>query len=128
MTDTNKNFTMAVSKRGKKRRIYTGTKELAEIDPELVLELAKTLLPVESIATIVGCHKDTLYARFGLQLQQGRENRKHSLVQAMWFKALEEKDTKMLIWLSKQHLGYKESMPEQAQQVNFNVYTNEVPK
>lgn len=99
-----------------------------ELDSEMIYKLAQTLLPVESIATILGCHRDTLYARFSDVLQKGRENRKHSLVQAMWYKALEDKDTKMQIWLSKQHLGYKETQPEEATHVTFNVLINEVPK
>lgn len=98
-----------------------------DIDEEMVFRMAQTLLPVESIAIILQCSKDTLYSRFSDALQKGREDRKKSLVQAMWLKALEDKDTKMMIWLSKQHLGYKDTIPEQAQNISYNVTINENP-
>lgn len=99
-----------------------------KIDADMVLKLAETMLPVESIAAVLGCSKDTLYSRFPDVLQKAREGRKQSLSMAMWEKALINKDTTMLIWLSKQHLGYKEKAPEAASQINFNVYCKEIPK
>lgn len=99
-----------------------------ELDEPMVYRLAQTMLSQKSIAIILECSEDLLQDRYSGLLQRGRENRKQSLVEAMWQKALEDKDVKMQIWLSKQHLGYKDVMPEEATQVNFNVYTNEVPK
>lgn len=101
---------------------------LKQIDENMVYELARTMLPVTSIANILNCSVDTLEDRFSGLLQQGRENRRRSLVEGMWDKALTEKDTKMMIWLSKQHLGYKDIQPEEATHISFNVYTNEVPR
>ena len=98
------------------------------IDTDKLYELAQTMLPVETIARILDTSIETLYARFSDVLQKGRENRKASLSQVMWHKALVEKDTKMMIWLSKQHLGYKDSMPIEATQINFNVSIIEVPR
>ncbi len=100
----------------------------AEIDPEVVFKLAETMLPIESIAVLCSCSKETLYERFPDVLQKAREGRKQSLHMAMWTKALIEKNTTMQIWLSKQHLGYKDSMPEEATIINFNVNVNEVPR
>jgi hypothetical protein len=100
---------------------------LLDIDPEMVYKLGESMLPVESIATILGCHKDTIYARFSDVLQQAREGRRKSLSMVMWEKALLDKDTKMMIWLSKQHLGYKDVQPEEATQIHFNVTCNELP-
>jgi hypothetical protein len=105
-----------------------GGRPLADLDPDMVFKLAQSMLPIESIAVILGCHKDTLYARYSDVLQKAREGRKQSLSMTMWEKALIDKDTKMLIWLSKQHLGYKDQIPESAQLINFNIYCNEVPK
>jgi hypothetical protein len=101
---------------------------LANIDEDMVFKLGQTMLPVESIAAILECHPDTIYARFSEVLHRAREGRKKSLSMTMWEKALIDKDTKMLIWLSKQHLGYRDVLPEEATKVNFNVYCNEVPK
>lgn len=101
-----------------------GGRPLSEIDEETVFKLAETMLPVESIATLLGCNRDTLYDRFSDTLQKGREGRKKSLSTAMWEKALIAKDTTMMIWLSKQHLGYKDSLSEDATQIQFNIQIN----
>lgn len=117
-----------MAKKAEEKPKNLGGRPLKDIDPKIVYELARTMLPVTSIAIILGCSVDTLDARFSGLLQEGRENRRKSLVEAMWHKAIVEKDTKMQIWLSKQHLGYKDTQPEEATQVHFNVYTNEVPR
>ena len=98
-----------------------------EIDTDKLYILAQTLLPVETIASVLMCSPDLIYDHYSDILQSGRHNRKTSLSQAMWHAALVDKDTKMMIWLSKQHLGYKDTMPEQASQVIFNVKINEIP-
>jgi hypothetical protein len=102
-------------------------KKPSKVDKDLVFRLAQTLLPVTTIATILKISPGVLMRNFEWEIRRGREDRKHTLVQAMWHKALIEKDGKMQIWLSKQHLGYRDSAPEQAQQVVFNVKCNEVP-
>lgn len=98
------------------------------IDEKLLYKLAQTMLPVTSIATILECSTDTLEKRFYGILQAGRENRRVSLVQKMWHQALFEKDTKMMIWLSKQHLGYRDTPVINATQINFKIVIDEVPK
>lgn len=105
-----------------------GGRPKVEIDVVMLAKLGESMLPVESIATIMGCHKDTIYERFSDILQRAREGRKKSLSMVMWEKALIDKDTKMMIWLSKQHLGYRDTQPDEAQQIIFNVQVNEIPK
>lgn len=104
-----------------------GGRPLIPINPEQVYKLAQTMCSAETIATILGCHVDTLYARFSDILLSGRENRRASLAEKMWAKGLEGNDTTMMIWLSKQHLGYRDKQPDEAVQISFNVYTNEIP-
>ena len=101
-----------------------------EIDLDLLAKLGESMLSIESIAIILDCSKATLYANkeYSDVLQKSKEGRKKSLLTAMWEKALIEKDTKMMIWLSKQHLGYRDVAPINATQINFNVYCKEVPK
>jgi hypothetical protein len=99
-----------------------------EIDEKLLFKLAQTMLPVSSIAIILDCCVDTLDRRFSGVLRAGRENRRHSLVEAMWHQALFEKDTKMMIWLSKQHLGYKDKIEQEFSKINFNIMIDEIPK
>jgi len=112
----------------KQLKVVNKGRPKVQIDTDLLFKLAETMLPVESIAGILGCHRDTLYDRFSDTLQRAREGRKKSLCIAMWEKALIDKDTKMQIWLSKQHLGYKDVQPEDVTQINFNVYCREIPK
>jgi hypothetical protein len=100
---------------------------LIPITEELVFKLSQSMLTVESMAVICGCSKDHLYNRYGDIIRRGREGRKQRLVETMWEKALVEKDTKMMIWLSKQHLGYKENFNDQ-QRVSFNIVCSEVPR
>jgi hypothetical protein len=99
-------------------------KDITEKD---VFELAKTHLPVEALANILGCEKTLIYDRFSNALQKGRDARKCSLSETMWLSALEERDVKMMIWLSKQHLGYKEPREEDAGQTVINITVNPIP-
>lgn len=99
-----------------------------DIDEKILYKLAQTLLPVEIIADILGCSRETIYSRFPDILRTGRAERKSSLVQAMWAKALYEKDTKMMIWLSKQHLSYKEPRDEENSGPPITVTVNPFPK
>lgn len=98
------------------------------LDEEKVEFMAASCMPVESIAIVLGCHKDSLYERYSDALQRGRENRKMQLSAAMWEKALVEKDCKMQIWLSKQHLGHKDTFPDEIPNTIMNISINEVPK
>jgi hypothetical protein len=108
--------------------VNRGGRKPMVIDVKLLAKLAESMLPVESIGIILGCNKEVLYKRYGDVLQKAREGRKKALCIVMWEKALIDKDTKMMIWLSKQHLGYKDTQPEQASEVNFNIHCHEIPK
>lgn len=99
-----------------------------EIDPDQVFRLAHIHCTVDEIASVLNCHRDTIYARFSDVLRRGHEEGQMSIKRKMHDKAFAGAgDTTMLIWLSKQRLGYKDKQPEEATQVNFNVYVNEVP-
>lgn len=117
---------MPARKKPRNRIVVKG--KTISLTSDKVYSLAQSMLPVESIATILDITVKDVYDDWSRELRRGREDRKQSLVSAMWHKALVEKDCKMQIWLSKQHLGYRESMPEQATQVQFNVTCIEVPK
>lgn len=97
-----------------------------EIDVDLVKKLAMIHCTKEEIASIVGCCKDTLYERFPDVLREGDEEGKMSLKRKMHEIALSG-NVQMLIWLSKQRLGYKERQPEDAQQIIYNVTIKENP-
>lgn len=127
---------MGVKKTSKndKRALKTNPRPPVErkkaIDLVMLYKMGQSLLPVETIADIFQVEPNTLYdtKRYASTLRSARANRKESLVQACWHKALIDKDTTMLIWMSKQHLGYKEKQPEDGHQLTFNVVVNEVPQ
>ena|SRR5277367_2356013 len=104
----------------------SGRPKLA-INEQSVRDLALIHCTIPEIASVLHCSQDTIKVRFSSALHKGWEEGQMSLKRKMHDVAMAG-DTKMLIWLSKQRLGYKDTMPEMATQMNFNVYTNEVPK
>lgn len=104
-----------------------GGRPKVNLDVDLIKKLASIHCTKAEIASIVGCHVDTLYARYSDILRAGDEEGKMSLKRKMHEVAMHG-DVKMLIWLSKQRLGYKERQPDEVAQTTFNVYVNEVPK
>ena len=114
------------------KRVFGGKQEgsgrpLLPIKEDDVYNLALIHCTVPEIASVLGCSISTIEERFSGVLHKGWENGQMSLKRKMHSVAMEG-DTKMLIWISKQRLGYKESMPEEATQINFNVNIIEVPK
>lgn len=109
-----------------KEKSKTGRKPL-DIDEKLVYRMATIHCTTQEIASVCGCSPDTLERRFAGIMQQGRDQGKMSLKRKMFELALDGNVT-LLLWLSKQHLGYREPKNEEdGQQVHFNVQINEVP-
>ena len=98
-----------------------------EDNPELVHRLSQTMLPVTTIARILGRSKDYVYEKYSDIIERGREERKQNLAEEMWHKALVEKDTKMMIWLSKQYLNHRDSPPDEQQKMQFNIICRDLP-
>ncbi len=84
-----------------------------KIDADQVEALAGINCTTEEIASVLGCSKDTLERRFAACLKKGRHQGRSSLRRRMWRK-VEEGNITMMIWLSKQMLGYKDKIEEQA--------------
>lgn len=96
---------------------------------EMVYELAKIHCTADEIAGTLNCARSLIYEKFMDSLRKGHEHGQQSLKRKMHEKAFAGNgDTTMLIWLSKQRLGYRDRHPEEATQINFNVFINEVPK
>ena len=79
------------------------------IDPDQVRKLAMINCSYEEIATIVGCDESTLTRRFAQVIKEGREQGKTSL-KRMMFEACQKGNITMMIWLSKQMLGYTDKI------------------
>ncbi len=79
------------------------------IDYEAVSKLAAIQCTQAEIASFLGCSVDTLQRdeKFSGLYKEAIERGKMSLRRYQW-KALEEGNTTMLIWLGKQYLGQKD--------------------
>ncbi len=107
---------------------FTGRPKV-QITAQQVYDLAKIHCTADEISACLNCHTSVIYDSFSESLRKGHQDGQQSLKRKMHEKAFAGNgDTTMLIWLSKQRLGYKERQPEEATQINFNVFINEVPK
>jgi hypothetical protein len=79
-----------------------------KVDEELVKKLASINCTNAEIAVLAKCSEATLISKFMHLLEEGRSTGKASLKRAMWKKAIDENNTTMQIWLSKNMLGYKD--------------------
>src|SRR3954467_6507560 len=75
-----------------------------EIDPDEVVDLVRSGVPVVEVAESFGCDRGTLYRRFGKAIRRAKVLRKLALLEAQW-KVVEAGDVGMLIWLGKTELG-----------------------
>ena len=80
-----------------------------QLDTNLIERLSSIFCTNEEIASIVGCHSDTLADNFSEYLKKGRQRGKMSLRRMQWDKA-QTGNTTMLIWLGKQMLGQKDRL------------------
>jgi hypothetical protein len=96
------------------------------IDSKLLMQLAAEDCTADEIGAVFGVHADHIYSYFKKELDAGREIGKVSLKRKMFASAMNG-NVAMLIWLSKQKLGYKDRQPEEATQIHFHVKVNELP-
>lgn len=85
-------------------------KEINESDIE---KLAAINCSYAEIGAVVGCDSSTLTRRFAQVIEKGREQGKMSLKRKMWETAMNGNVT-MMIWLSKQMLGYTEKVEQRS--------------
>lgn len=81
------------------------------IDPDQVVKLAAINCSYAEIAAVLGCDPSTLTRRFAQAIEKGRDQGRSSLKRKMWETAMQG-NVVMMIWLSKQMLGYKEPKVE----------------
>jgi hypothetical protein len=106
-----------------------GGRPKVTITAQQVYDLAKIHCTADEISACLNCAASVIFDRFSEPLRRGHQDGQQSLKRKMHEKAFSGSgDTTMLIWLSKQRLGYKDRQPEEQTQINFNVFINEVPK
>ncbi len=106
--------------------INKGGRPKKMLDEARLMEMAAEDCTVAEIAAEMDCHIDTIYARYSDALKKGRDKGNCSLKRKLFELAMSG-NVPLLIWLSKQRLGYRDRQPDEAQQTTINVYTNEVP-
>ena len=88
-----------------------------EINEDHVLKLAQLQCTDTEIAAFFECSRDTIKRRFSAVIQQGRDKGKLSL-RRMQFRAAEDGNAAMLIWLGKQYLGQSDRIEVDAGDVH----------
>ena len=99
-----------MAKRDKLGRNNPGRPKL-DIDEDKVLKLASIGCTNVEISHVMNCSVDTIGKRFSDTLAKGRSNMKMRLRGHM-FKAVENGNVTMMIWLSKNILGYSDKIEE----------------
>lgn len=100
-----------------------------EIDEVEVFEMACYDCTAEEIAAHFKCSISTLYERFSETLRLGRLAGKKRLRETMERKSREggPGDTTLLVWLSKQRLGYKDNHDDNRGDVTINIQVVDTP-
>ncbi len=80
----------------------------AEVDVEILKNLASIGCPTYEIASVMNVSARTLNRNYAEIIDQFREKGKASLRKKMWDKAVKKDNTNMQIWLSKNYLGMKD--------------------
>src|ERR1700749_1879476 len=91
------------------------------LDENVITEMASEDCTVGEIASRLGASRDTIYVNYSAALQKGRDFGNASLKRKM-FEIAMSGNVPMLIWLSKQRLGYREGAQLDVQQNNFQVF------
>jgi len=81
-----------------------------EIDREVVIKLARLHCNQQDIARWFGVDKNTIAKRFGTEIELARQETKAKLRRKMLEEAMNG-NTTMLIWLSKNMLGFSDNGP-----------------
>ena len=80
-----------------------------KLDEELIKKLASIHCTMAEIASIVGCSVDTLEENYSDIIKEAKAQGKMSLRRKMWT-AAQEGNVTMMIWLSKNILGYRDKI------------------
>lgn len=108
------------------KRYARGRPEFA-INNETIYKLGKIHCTIPEIAAVLDCSEELINHKYMRVLQRGHRAGEMSMKRKM-HKIAMEGDTKMLIWLSKQRLGYRDTPIINATQINFKIVIDEVPK
>ena len=113
-----------------KKKVYVNIPIISDntkiIDHNLVMQMASEDCTAMEICAYLGINKDRLYKECGEALRLGRDMGNASLKRKMYELAMAG-DVKLLIWLSKNRLGYRDQPVEELQDTTLNVIIQDVP-
>jgi hypothetical protein len=87
-----------------------------KLDERQIKELADMGCTMEEMASVMGCHIDTLRDNYSKIIKEGRDTGNMSIRRTQQEVAVKDKNPSMLIWLGKVRLGQREvDLDEQSQ-------------
>ena len=95
-----------------------------QINVEMVTELARLGCTAEEIASVLGCHRNTIDRRFSEVIKRGREHLKHSLRRWQVISA-KNGSVAMQIWLGKQYLGQSDKQEVVERKIDYATLSDE---
>lgn len=108
-----------------KRKVGRPKKQMSDVEG-IIYKLSKLHCTVSEISAVTGVARKILNTDYAELVDRGREDGKQTLRRYQWEQA-EKGNVSMLIWLGKQVLQQRDKQPDEAAQVNYNVFCNEVP-
>ena len=90
------------------QKLHNEGRKKLQLDPVAVEELAALGLTQKEMAGVLRCSVDTLDRNYREPMEAGWGRMKHSLKRAQFELGVNEKNSTMLIWLGKQHLGQRD--------------------
>ena len=103
-------------------------REMTQSEVDAIETMAHEQCSATVIAAVLKIHLQTVLERYGSIINNAKEAGKRNLYQVLWKKGVHDEDVKVMIWLSKQYLGMKESWPDVPQTMNYNVNIVEIPR
>lgn len=100
-----------------------------DVNAESVYRLGLIHCTANEVAAVLNVNVAVIRHRFMADLLRGHEEGAMSIKRKIHEKALSGAgDTQLLIFLSKQRCGYRDRMPDEAPNLSFTVYVDQVPK
>lgn len=89
-----------------------GGRKPIPIDEKLLETLTKVHLSTETIASCLGCSKDTLERRFAAKMELWRSQSKGKIAQVLYDEALNKREPWALKTIAQRHLGYADKVEQ----------------
>ena len=100
---------------------------LQRLDESMLEEMGAEDCTLQEVAAVMGTSVEVIENLYGDVVLRGRNRGNAALRKRMFEKAIGG-DVRLLEWLSKNRLGYRDKFPEEDPNVVFKININEVPK